>query len=213
MNFRDHVFKIAGAAAGIITGLGIFGFIFGLIGGALIDQLFSSLRRKKKLKLFFSNPGNETSPELVEAAGAAAAWNKCSGDPLKTELLSKILQDFFPFAPGQCIEILSEADNVDFEALSVFFKQNADEPQLKNLENLLKKCAVLKGPEPSEKSPADYAVLGLGPEASPSEVKRVYHRLAAQFHPDGGGVLTDEQKHITEEAFKKIKDAYERINR
>ena len=54
-----------------------------------------------------------------------------------------------------------------------------------------------------------WAVLGLRPEASQDEVKRVFRLLASQFHPDGGAALTDLQKRETEEAFKRIRQAYE----
>lgn len=58
---------------------------------------------------------------------------------------------------------------------------------------------------------ADYALLGLGPGASKDEIKRVYYNLAAHFHPDAGADLSAEQRKITEDAFKKINSAYERI--
>lgn len=54
-----------------------------------------------------------------------------------------------------------------------------------------------------------WQVLGLEPGSSREEVKRVFRVLASQFHPDGGAVLTDVQRRETEEAFKRIKDAYD----
>ncbi len=54
-----------------------------------------------------------------------------------------------------------------------------------------------------------WQVLGLEPDSSRDEVKRVFRVLASQFHPDGGAALTDVQRRETEEAFKRIKDAYD----
>jgi uncharacterized tellurite resistance protein B-like protein len=53
-----------------------------------------------------------------------------------------------------------------------------------------------------------YRILGVGPEAPTTEVKRVYRLLAAQFHPDAGVELAGEQRRQSEEAFIRIKDAY-----
>jgi hypothetical protein len=54
-----------------------------------------------------------------------------------------------------------------------------------------------------------WAVLGLEPDASIDEVKRVFRVLAAQFHPDGGAALSEVQRRETEEAFKRIRHAYD----
>jgi len=54
-----------------------------------------------------------------------------------------------------------------------------------------------------------WQVLGLEPGSSREEVKRVFRVLASQFHPDGGAALTAVQRRETEEAFKRIKDAYD----
>jgi len=45
-----------------------------------------------------------------------------------------------------------------------------------------------------------YAVLGVGPDATPEEVKRAYRRLAREHHPDAGG---------DEERFKEVARAYD----
>jgi len=45
-----------------------------------------------------------------------------------------------------------------------------------------------------------YQILGIKKEASAEEIRRAYHRLAHQHHPDKGG---DSQK------FKEINEAYQ----
>ncbi len=56
-----------------------------------------------------------------------------------------------------------------------------------------------------------YDIIGVAPETSDTEIHKVYRRLAAQFHPDTGSDLDDDQRAQSEEAFLKIQDAYERI--
>ena len=54
-------------------------------------------------------------------------------------------------------------------------------------------------------------ILGVPRSASRDQVRRVYRRLASQFHPDTTVVLADEQRRSSEGAFVKIRDAYERL--
>ncbi len=54
-------------------------------------------------------------------------------------------------------------------------------------------------------------VLGVPRDAGPELVKSAYRRLAAQFHPDTAGSLSDDQREATEEAFKQVQAAYEKI--
>lgn len=63
-----------------------------------------------------------------------------------------------------------------------------------------------EGPKPD-----DFDILGLKPGCSREEAKKVYRKLAAQFHPDGTGGLSEEQKAAAEAAFIKIKEAYGRV--
>lgn len=56
-----------------------------------------------------------------------------------------------------------------------------------------------------------YEILGLSPDATDTEIKRIYHRLAAQFHPDTGTALGDHRLEQSSEAFMRIKNAYNRI--
>ncbi|MQM01472.1 hypothetical protein Taro_034227 [Colocasia esculenta] len=54
----------------------------------------------------------------------------------------------------------------------------------------------------------EFAVLGLTPFASPSDVKHAYKRLALKYHPD---VIRAESGQDKEETFKDIKSAYESL--
>jgi hypothetical protein len=56
-----------------------------------------------------------------------------------------------------------------------------------------------------------YKILGVSRQTPTSEVKRIYHRLAGQFHPDHGTIFDENQKKQTEEAFLRIKNAYQKI--
>jgi len=58
-----------------------------------------------------------------------------------------------------------------------------------------------------------WEILGLRQGASMDEVKRVFRILASQFHPDGGAVLSEIQRRETEEAFKRIRNAYDECMR
>ena len=58
---------------------------------------------------------------------------------------------------------------------------------------------------------ADFRLLGVDPGAGSDEVRRVYKRLASQFHPDTGAPLSEIQQKTSEEAFVKIRAAYDRI--
>ncbi len=59
--------------------------------------------------------------------------------------------------------------------------------------------------------PHDYLILGIDPETKIEEIRKVYHTLALQFHPDNATHLSDAQRKASEEAFRRIKTAYERI--
>ena len=56
-----------------------------------------------------------------------------------------------------------------------------------------------------------YSVLGISPEASDEEVKRVYRDLARKYHPDNyqNNPLAD----LAEEKMKEINEAYAAITR
>lgn len=56
-----------------------------------------------------------------------------------------------------------------------------------------------------------YTLLGVSRHATTTEIKRVYRKLAAQFHPDHGSEFNESQKKQTQEAFLRIKNAYLQI--
>ncbi|KAF9608528.1 hypothetical protein IFM89_009894 [Coptis chinensis] len=53
-----------------------------------------------------------------------------------------------------------------------------------------------------------FAVLGLTPFASKSDVKHAYKRLALKFHPD---VIKEDNVNEKQKTFKEIKSAYESL--
>lgn len=65
--------------------------------------------------------------------------------------------------------------------------------------------------EKSDPLAGEYRLLGLEPGASEALVRKTYRALAAQFHPDTGAPLSEEQRKVSEEAFLRIRAAYERI--
>ena len=57
------------------------------------------------------------------------------------------------------------------------------------------------------------ALLGVPRSADRQELRKVYRRLAAQFHPDTARTLAEEQRRTSEGAFLRIREAYERLMR
>ncbi len=73
-------------------------------------------------------------------------------------------------------------------------------------------CRCWNIPLPREENPhMEYHLLGLPPDAPMEQVKQTFRTLAAQFHPDTAVHLTETQKNESEEAFRKIRNAYEKI--
>jgi|GEM_PF-2383530 len=58
-----------------------------------------------------------------------------------------------------------------------------------------------------------YRVLGVDSDSEVESIRKVYRSLAASFHPDGMVALTDEQRRDAEEAFLRIRSAWECIAR
>ena len=56
-----------------------------------------------------------------------------------------------------------------------------------------------------------HAALGVAHGASQQEIRRAYHRLAAQWHPDKWGTAHVEQQAEAEARFRRMKDAYEAL--
>ena len=55
------------------------------------------------------------------------------------------------------------------------------------------------------------SILGVSRDATMDQIRRAYRRLAAQFHPDTLGDLNDEERETSENAFKRIVAAYEKL--
>ena len=240
---ENHIFKAVLAAAGAVT-LGFIGFIFGLAGGALVDQLTIGLRRKNQLRNFYRKPAIKSRPELTEAAGAAVILRLCGTDAARFEIAAAALPGFFPEAPACCPEILAEDrgqnKGIDYPRLAETFGRSATEAQKSafagylaatGLEDyaarimrgqpeseaarLLKASGFSPGPPSgtdARETAADYILLGLPPDAGAAELKKVYRRLAAAFHPDSGDGLSPRQRKLSEDAFKRIQAAYERLS-
>jgi len=58
-----------------------------------------------------------------------------------------------------------------------------------------------------------YKILEIAPEASDSEVKKAYRKMAAKFHPDKVHHLGVEFQKMAEEKFKTLNDAYTKIKK
>ena len=54
-----------------------------------------------------------------------------------------------------------------------------------------------------------YDILGLSKDASESDIKKAFRKLAAKYHPDKQTDKTDAEKKEAEERFKEINSAYE----
>ncbi|MDC7226188.1 MAG: J domain-containing protein [Spirochaetales bacterium] len=231
-NPRNHIFKAAGALTGLAAGP--FGVLFGFTGGALIDQLTAGIREKRQLIRFFKKPDSQSYSELLQsnrkaftaAAGVSIAWKTCRKDQARLELAEAAVPLFFPEAPRSCAEALMECEGPDYTAAARFFNENAEAEQREALLKMLLYTGIdpegHAAPGSSSKtdkeasvgySENDFTILGLTPGAGAEEIKRQYHILAAAFHPDTAAELSEEQRAITEDAFKRIQAAYERLRR
>ena len=71
----------------------------------------------------------------------------------------------------------------------------------------------MQGQTSTSGGPADghYAALGIAHSASQQDIRRAYHKLAAQWHPDKWGTAGAEHQADAESRFRRIKDAYEAL--
>jgi DnaJ like chaperone protein len=69
--------------------------------------------------------------------------------------------------------------------------------------------AMFRGSSPA----SAYAILEVDPKASDEEVKKAYRRAAMKHHPDRVAHLGDEFQKAAAEKFKKVQQAWERIER
>ena len=68
-------------------------------------------------------------------------------------------------------------------------------------------------PSPAPALANAYRTLGVSPQASDSEVKSAYKRLALHYHPDRYATSGQEAQKQAEEKFKLINEAYQLIKR
>ncbi len=58
-----------------------------------------------------------------------------------------------------------------------------------------------------------YKILEIEKSATDSEVKKAYRKMASKYHPDKVTHLGDDLKHLAEEKFKAVNDAYQSIKK
>ena len=62
-------------------------------------------------------------------------------------------------------------------------------------------------------SSAAYKILEISKNATDSEIKKAYRKMATKFHPDKVHHLGEEFQKMAEEKFKKLNDAYTQIKK
>jgi len=60
---------------------------------------------------------------------------------------------------------------------------------------------------------SSYKILEIDPEASDTEIKKAYRKMATKFHPDKVHHLGEEFQKMAEEKFKTLNDAYTQIKK
>lgn len=60
---------------------------------------------------------------------------------------------------------------------------------------------------------SDYTILEIKPNASESELKKAYRKMAAKYHPDKVNHLGNDLKKLSEEKFKSVNEAYQNIKK
>jgi len=58
-----------------------------------------------------------------------------------------------------------------------------------------------------------YKILEIKKSVTDSEVKKAYRKMASKYHPDKVNHLGDDLKHLAEEKFKAMNDAYQSIKK
>ena len=60
---------------------------------------------------------------------------------------------------------------------------------------------------------ANYRILEIEPTVSADEIKRAYRKMASKYHPDKVSHLGEDFRHMAEEKFKAINEAYQQIKK
>lgn len=62
-------------------------------------------------------------------------------------------------------------------------------------------------------SKSDYKILEVNPDATATEIKKAYRKMATKYHPDKVSHLGQELQKLAEEKFKSVNDAYQSIKK
>ena len=62
-------------------------------------------------------------------------------------------------------------------------------------------------------SKSDYNILEVSPDATDTEVKKAYRKMATKYHPDKVSHLGEELQNLAEEKFKSVNDSYQTIKK
>ena len=243
--FKKNILKIALPLIGLISGLGIFGIIFGLIAGVFLDTLLNGLIQKNRILQKYSriSPDSEYDDETLRLSASYVLWAvySFSGIPDSAiqyrtrELSDRISIDAIhnletlkhKFNDGQSLQIAEYFGNHTDKALKRTIVEHLGgagwasvitrAPSI-NKSNMVLKIIHLAGlsklileSQNSDKIEDDYLILGLSPEAGCAEIKKVYHRLATEFHPDNSHGLTETEIELKTKAFIRIKEACDRL--
>lgn len=75
--------------------------------------------------------------------------------------------------------------------------------------------AAAAGPPPKQRLDDAYTALGLAPDASVSDIKRVYRQLMRENHPDklAAKGLPESMRNVAEERAREINAAYDLIKK
>ena len=58
-----------------------------------------------------------------------------------------------------------------------------------------------------------YTVLGVSKDSTDMEIKKAYRKMANKYHPDKTAHLGDDLKEISQEKFKSVSEAYNKIKK
>jgi hypothetical protein len=231
---------LLGAGAGLLLGLGLFGAVFGLIVGYLLDVLIrrvSLSRSYAEVDSLLRAPRSEGDRARI----AVAAWltfrtAELAERPSYADLhyLSQRLAGLFSVSPagreaiGYVRDAFLQGVRPGDELLLAGTTRFPGREERVALALSLWEAAALSGSVPpraedfirraaevllseSEELEESYRILGVDSNVSPEELKRVYRSLAASFHPDSLADLSPEQQASAQEAFIRIRRAYERL--
>ena len=74
----------------------------------------------------------------------------------------------------------------------------------------IKSMLLVKNSADSEKW---YKILGVNKNATDSEVKKAYRKMALKYHPDKLTGVSEDIKKLSTQKFQAVKEAYEQINK